>query len=886
MSKSLLDNSRSGLYVSYSPQWIGKSISDRSRFFPGFRCSLLGRQILFDTPRRLGTRLRLTGLILMYTIGVLSVTACGGGGGGGDGSGSGGSLPSLVFVGNTNPAAITAGNAAKLTANITGSGDPTQIITGVSITSSSTAQNRNNGLTDLTRQLNRGFRETLLQPSRANSGQQVTIAAIPVDDTEFCDSGSVRTFGTLNDNGTGTLTAIYDCLIGNETLRGQATLRVDVFDLGNMIPTDFTVIFSRLALSGPGVDVALSGSLRSQVNIGTNTEMITENIVTLDNNTGEMSKAENLVFVDVYDNIFFPSSYTETLTGRVFDSVHGFVDITTIIPFVFSSIFQVFPDSGQMLLMGAGNASIRITALSATLVKLELDLDGDSVFENVATLKWAELSGPVGSDLADNDSDGMHNSWEVANGLNPDDPTDAALDSDGDGANNFNEYKSGSNPNNASSTPPAVSLSISISDSPDPVALGSSLTYTITVLNSSSNAANNVIVADTLPAGVNLVTATPDQGSCTGTTSLTCNLGTLNGFGNVVITIVVNPTAEGLVANTVLVTSSAFEPNSSDNSATSNTIVGQATTGIQAQIDSAAPGDTVLVSPGLYVGGINFNGKNVTLQGSDGPANTTIHGNQGTAVRIGPDGAIKGFTITGSLASFGAGIEVSGLGSLISSNIFDGNVQSGGGFGAAIGGNNASPTIEQNIFRNNSCDDQFISGIVAFVNSSSPMIVNNIFENNPCRGINLTLPDGTTPQVINNTFVGNRAGIRVDRRVSQVTQVYRNNIIVQNGIGLEVEFGIDADNPVWTNNLVFGNTTNYQGIASQTGANGNISTAPLFIDSAAGNYRLQSGSAAIDAGSALGAPGIDFDGAFRPLDGNGDGTSVVDIGAFEAPQFP
>jgi hypothetical protein len=166
---------------------------------------------------------------------------------------------------------------------------------------------------------------------------------------------------------------------------------------------------------------------------------------------------------------------------------------------------------------------------------------------------------------------------------------------------------------------------------------------------------------------------------------------------------------------------------------------------------------------------------------------------------------------------------------------------------------------------------------VVFVNSSSPLIANNIFENNQCRGINLTLPAGNAPQVVNNTFVGNRAAVRVDRRVPQTTQIFRNNLIVQNGIGLEVEFGTDADNPVWENNLVFGNTVDYQETANQTGTNGNISANPIFVNGAAGNYRLQPGSPAINAGSSVGAPNVDFDGTPRPINGNWD------IGAFEAP---
>jgi hypothetical protein len=390
------------------------------------------------------------------------------------------------------------------------------------------------------------------------------------------------------------------------------------------------------------------------------------------------------------------------------------------------------------------------------------------------------------------------------------------------------------------------------------------------------------VVAGTLPAGVNFGSATPAQGSCSGTTTFTCSLGTLGVFSSSTITIVVEPATEGVISFTVSATSTTADSNPSDNTATSTTTVGQPAAGIQGMIDLAADGETILVPAGIYAGGINFNGKNVTLQSIDGPAATVIHGNGGTGVTMGPGGTIRGFTITGSVAFFGAGMSVTGTGSVIAGNIFEGNVQQSGGFGAAIGGNSASPTIEGNIFRNNSCDRQFSAGVVSFVNFSSPRIANNVFVNNPCSAITFLVPEFTTPRVVNNTIVGNSIGIRVDRRVRQVTQVYRNNVIVQNGIGLWVDFGTDANNPVWTNNLVFGNTTDYQGTASQTGANGNVSADPMFVDAAAGNYRLQPFSPAIDTGSPTDAPDVDFDGAARPQDGDGIPGAIVDIGAFEA----
>jgi uncharacterized repeat protein (TIGR01451 family) len=107
-------------------------------------------------------------------------------------------------------------------------------------------------------------------------------------------------------------------------------------------------------------------------------------------------------------------------------------------------------------------------------------------------------------------------------------------------------------------------LSIVKSDEPDPVAVGNTLRYTLVIANAGPDDAQNVVVTDTLPAGVTLISVTPSQGQCADTT---CNLGTIavGGQASIVVVVRVNNGTAGPLLNSTGVSSDTPDPNPSNN---------------------------------------------------------------------------------------------------------------------------------------------------------------------------------------------------------------------------------------------------------------------------------------------------------------------------------
>jgi len=118
-----------------------------------------------------------------------------------------------------------------------------------------------------------------------------------------------------------------------------------------------------------------------------------------------------------------------------------------------------------------------------------------------------------------------------------------------------------------------VDLGIGMVDSPDPLHQGAELTYLLTVSNYSSIDAPGVIVTDTLPGSVQFVSVKTSPECSQVGSEIVCSLNTIPAYLTSTITIVVKPTADGVITNSAIVDSPGFDLDTGNNWGEATTLV-------------------------------------------------------------------------------------------------------------------------------------------------------------------------------------------------------------------------------------------------------------------------------------------------------------------------
>lgn len=111
-------------------------------------------------------------------------------------------------------------------------------------------------------------------------------------------------------------------------------------------------------------------------------------------------------------------------------------------------------------------------------------------------------------------------------------------------------------------------LQLGLTANPQSVMFLDNFTYTLTVHNAGPADAPGTVLTNVLPPGVPLLSASAEQGSCSGTETIVCDLGTIPVGETVTVTLEVRAEAQGFLEDTASVASSVGDPNPEDNQAT------------------------------------------------------------------------------------------------------------------------------------------------------------------------------------------------------------------------------------------------------------------------------------------------------------------------------
>lgn len=305
---------------------------------------------------------------------------------------------------------------------------------------------------------------------------------------------------------------------------------------------------------------------------------------------------------------------------------------------------------------------------------------------------------------------------------------------------------------------------------------------------------------------------------------------------------------------------------------------------IQSAVAQAGPQDEVVLEDGIHAGAGNRDvlvDREIVIRSESLDASACVVDCQGAGrgfrfVGVGPAARLEGVTVTNGMATEGGGLRLQSaspaiVGCRILSNTATG--AGGGGLHCAAG---SSPTLTGCVISGNVASGTYGGGL--YLKDGSPVLRDCVLYGNDATGLGSTggaiYSWTASPSLVNCSLAANDAydGTVLYSQASSYPELL-NCIVWANDPGIGGKPLVDASSSI--------TYVAYSDIQGGATGPGNLQVDPLFLDA---NLRIASWSPCVDAGSGAWVTTLtDADGAPRIADGDGDGTAVVDMGAYEVP---
>ncbi|BDT66332.1 hypothetical protein os1_04910 [Comamonadaceae bacterium OS-1] len=330
---------------------------------------------------------------ILGSLTLAALVACGGGGGGGNsGAAAGGGSVVVDAPAVVTPLALTSSNYLAASQEVLVATDAVQT-SSVLVTGVQTANPR------------AGFQFTQAQlaklPAWVRDAPATVTGAIVSRSVACTHSGSlaisVQDQGQLNvlDKGDVIAVTANNCNEDGSFITGTFSMAVTAATSASIYTVNTT--FSNLTTVSAAVTTILNGGVTMGLNVSSNTEY-----------TATLQSNPSLAFTSTN---FGGSPFSSTLSnfnatvhgysGYVATSIDscslvnsnlGTLPVTCSTPQAFTRVaVDDYPSVGQMLIKGANGSKVRVTAQNYQTVLIELDANGDDIYELAVSKLWGDL---------------------------------------------------------------------------------------------------------------------------------------------------------------------------------------------------------------------------------------------------------------------------------------------------------------------------------------------------------------------------------------------------------------------------------------------------------------------------------------------------------------